>query len=115
MLTFPIVGTGFTITVKVFVALNGGAPSSVTTVVRMLVVPACAKVGVQVMMPVFGSMVGPVNVLDRTYASVFVGTSVSVAVLVTTSVASGLMMRVACGGSTGGVFVACTTPTKISR
>src|SRR5665213_2873259 len=59
----PMDGTGFTITAKLFVALKGGTPLSVT-----LVVPACASVGVQVITPVFVLMVGtfvPVTVLDK--------------------------------------------------
>src|SRR5665213_1102940 len=64
----PMDGTGFTITAKLFVALKGGTPLSVTMVVMTLVVPACASVGVQVITPVFVLMVGtfvPVTVLDK--------------------------------------------------
>ena len=58
-------GTGFTMTVKEFVALNGGTPLSLTTVVIRLLVPACVTSGVHVMIPV-GLMTGtfaPVTVL----------------------------------------------------
>jgi hypothetical protein len=45
-------------TLKLLVALNGGVPLSVTTVLRRLVVVPGASGGVQVMMP-FGSMAAP--------------------------------------------------------
>jgi hypothetical protein len=38
-------------TVKEFVALRGGAPSSVTIVSKMFVLGACSGVGVQVITP----------------------------------------------------------------
>ena len=61
-------GSGATKTVKLFVALKGGTPLSVTTVVITFVVPACASTGVHVMTPVFVLITGtfvPVTVLDK--------------------------------------------------
>src|SRR6185369_6966146 len=60
-------GTGLTMTANELVALNGGAPPSVTIVVKRLLVPACATPGVQVMMPLVlmtGRFV-PTTVLDK--------------------------------------------------
>ena len=65
MLLMP--GTGFTMTENEFVALKGGTPLSVTTVVIMLLVLACNTSGVQAMIPVLVLMVGtlvPVTVLE---------------------------------------------------
>jgi hypothetical protein len=42
---------GLTMTRKLLVALSGGEPSSVTTVVKVFVLGAWASVGVQLMMP----------------------------------------------------------------
>ena len=61
-------GTGFTTTANEFVALNGGTPLSVTTVVMVLLVPDCAKVGVQLITPEFVLIVGtfvPATVLVK--------------------------------------------------
>src|SRR5665213_221796 len=50
-ITLPRAGNGLTITEKEFVALKLGVPLSLTMVVRVLLVPDCASVGVQVMTP----------------------------------------------------------------
>ena len=67
-MTLLSTGTGFTITANELVALNGGTPLSVTTVVMTLLVPACDTFGVHVMTPVFGLIAGtfvPVTVLRQ--------------------------------------------------
>src|SRR2546422_7419712 len=46
--------TSVTITVKLLVSLDGGAPLSVTRTVIRLVLGPCASVGVQVRTPVLG-------------------------------------------------------------
>src|ERR1041385_2835869 len=53
----------FTTTVKLFVALSGGAPLSVATVRNTLVVLSCVSVGVQVITPSeeIAALVGPVS------------------------------------------------------
>src|SRR5882672_9550640 len=80
-----------TITTKLFVALNGGKPLSVTTVVMVLVLPACPSAGIQVMMPLV-SIPAPTGGFSKMYVKVWTGISESAAVLVTISVASGLMV-----------------------
>src|SRR6266481_2557619 len=59
--------TSVTVTVKLMVALKGGEPSSVTTVIKVLVLGPWASVGVQVMMPLaeIAALVGPDWRLER--------------------------------------------------
>src|SRR5665213_76704 len=49
--TLLMAGNGLTTTANALVALKLGVPLSVTMVVRVLLVPDCAKSGVQVMTP----------------------------------------------------------------
>src|SRR5664280_1340272 len=111
-------GSGFTITANTFVALNGGTPLSVTIVVRVLLVPDCARSGVQMITPLVGLITGlfvPVTVLVSAEVKVGAGTAASVAVLVTTSRFNGFKMRVPCAGSTGGGLVGVAKPKRINR
>src|SRR6267143_7170053 len=67
--------------------------------------------GVQVMMPLASmiALVGPVS----TYVRVLAGRSGSLAVLVTTRLASPTMVRLVCVGKTGGLFTSLTTTLKL--
>jgi len=58
-------GLLFTRTEKVFVALSRGVPSSRTRVLKKLLELFCARLGVQVMMPVFASIKAPLGVASR--------------------------------------------------
>src|SRR5438132_729764 len=80
--------TSLTITVKLLVALNGGEPLSVTRMVMRLVLERCASIGVQVSTPLLGSRLTPSGAETNSKVRVSAGTSASVAILVTTSVAS---------------------------
>ena len=53
--------TSLAVTVKVLVALSGGTPLSVATVVKVFVLGPCASVGVQVITPLveITALVGP--------------------------------------------------------
>src|ERR1019366_8504062 len=87
-MTLPMSGSGLTTTANAFVALKGGTPPAVTTVVSTLLVPDCAKSGVHVITPVFVLITGwfvPPTVLVSTYVSTGAGTAASLAVFVTTS------------------------------
>src|SRR5580692_2153775 len=101
-----------TTTVKLFVALRVGLPLSLTTVVITLVEGACAWVGVQVIMPLalIAALDGP---LTSAYASVNGGMSDSLAVLVTSSSVSSLIVKLVWAGRTGGLWTACTTTVKL--
>ncbi len=68
-----------TTTRKVFVALRDGTPLSTTLVVKVFVLGPCASVGVHEIAPVFVLIVMPLGAVTRLKASVFVGTSGSVA------------------------------------
>src|SRR5205814_6002824 len=76
--------TSRTTTVKLLVALRGGAPLSVRRTVIKLVLGPCASVGVQLSTPVLASRRTPVGAETRPKLSVLVGRSASLAVLVTT-------------------------------
>ena len=99
--------TSFTVTVNVFVALIGGTPLSVTTVVNVLVPGPCASFGVQVMIPFvdIDAFVGPTV---RTYDNTFTGRSPSDAVFVTVINTSSLTVKFVCGGSVGAVLTSFT-------
>src|SRR5262245_60061851 len=90
-------GSLFTRTVKVFVALKGGDPLSVTAVLNRFVLRFCAKLGVQVITP-FGEIAAPPGADNNEYISVFAGMSESVAVLVTTRVLNAAIVRLPCPG-----------------
>src|SRR5712664_568223 len=71
--------TSLTVTVKVFVALRGGEPLSVTTTVIVLVLGPWASVGVQLIKPLAGLMVIPIGGDKRLKVRMFAGRSGSVA------------------------------------
>src|SRR5437763_1647122 len=101
--------TSRTTTVKLLVALRGGAPLSVTRTVIKLVLGPCASVGVQVSTPVLASRRTPVGAETRPKLSVLAGRSASLAVLVTTSVLSSSIVWSAGTVSTGALFTSRTT------
>src|ERR1700754_2446219 len=87
---------------KVLVALRFGVPSSVTATGTLLEVPALAIGARQVESPVAEStLAGPAIFLN---VNVCVGTSGSVATLVTLTVTPALMVRSATGASEGAVL-----------
>src|SRR5262245_57479337 len=96
---------------KELVALKGGTPLSVTTVVIVFVLGPCASVGVQVRTPVV-SMVAPPGGLCRRYFSLLAGISESVARFVTISDVSSEMVWLLCAGRTGALFTSVTTTVK---
>src|SRR5438045_8845300 len=67
--------TSRTTTVKLLVALRGGAPLSVTFTVIRFVLGPCASVGVQVSTPVLASRRTPVGAETRPKLSVWAGRS----------------------------------------
>ena len=77
-----------TITVKLLVSLDGGAPLSVTRTVIRLVLGPWASVGVQVSTPLLGSRSTPVGADTKPKVNVLAGRSASIAVFVTVSVLS---------------------------
>src|SRR5271155_1882533 len=101
-----------TTTVKLLVALNGGVPLSVTTVVITLVEGAWVCVGVHVMIPL-PSIAAFVGEPTRAYTSASGGMSVWLAVLVTTNSVNSLIVRLVWTGSTGGLWTACTTTVNV--
>src|SRR5438094_71980 len=80
--------TSWTKTVNVSVSLSGGEPLSVTFTAITLVLGPWASVGVHVSTPVEASSITPGGAEARLNVRVLVGTSGSVARLVTTSVVS---------------------------
>src|SRR4029077_10924231 len=84
--------TSFTTTVKLLVALRAGLPLSVTLTVIVFVLGPCASVGVQLSTPVVGWTATPDGPLTKAKVSMLAGTSASVAVFVTTSALSSLMV-----------------------
>src|SRR5205814_3556566 len=105
--------TSRTTTVKLLVALRGGAPLSVTFNVIRLVLGPCASVGVQLSTPVLASRRTPVGAETRPKLSVLAGRSASLTVLVTTNALSSLMVWPAGTVSTGALFTSCTTTMKL--
>src|SRR5205814_5308147 len=73
--------TSRTTTMKLLVALRGGAPLSVTFTVIRFVLGPCASVGVQVSTPELASRRTPVGAETRPKLSVLAGRSASLAVL----------------------------------
>src|SRR6266436_223710 len=104
--------TSVTTTVKLLVALKGGTPLSVTMVVIVFVLGPCASVGVQLMTPLV-SIVAPAGGFTKTYVRLLVGTSGSLARLVTVSALNSAIVRFVCSGSTGGRFASFTTTLKL--
>src|SRR5947209_4800127 len=104
--------TSVTTIVKVFVALKGGEPSSVTTVVNRLVLGPWACEGMQGMsrLAEIVALAGPTS---KVYVNVFAGRSESVAVLVTTNPVNSAIVWSGWAGSTGGLFTSVTTTAKV--
>src|SRR5205814_5938713 len=102
-----------TTTVKLLVSLDGGAPLSVAFTVIRFVLGPCASVGVQVSTPVLGSTSTPAGADTRLKVNVFAGRSVSLAVLVTMSVLSSVMVRSVGTVSTGALLASATTTVKL--
>src|SRR3954454_1959584 len=99
--------TSMTVTTKEFVALNGGIPLSVTTVVIVFVLGPWASVGVQVITPLT-SIWTPLGGFRSKYVTALAGKSGSAAVFVTTSVVCTAIARVVCAGKTGALFTSLT-------
>ena len=62
-----------TITVKLFVTLKDGTPSSVTLTAMTFVLGPCASVGVHVKTPRTGSMLAPVGAETKLKVSMLAG------------------------------------------
>ena len=101
--------SGFTMTLKLCVALIGGVPLSVTFTVVKLVVFACATAGRQVKTPLLPFSAAPVGAANKLNVSVCAGVSESVATLVIVSVTPALTVRPETGDNTGGLLLAATT------
>src|SRR2546421_4360905 len=91
--------TSVATTVKLFVALKGGDPLSVTLVVKTFVLGPWASVGVQVMIP-SEEIVAFVGAVRSAYVR-RLPASGSVAVLVTVRLVSSVIERLVCAGRTG--------------
>ena len=104
--------TSVTTTLKLFVALNGGVPLSVTRVVIVFVPGPCASVGVHVITPEL-EIVAPAGAVNKVYVNVFGGELVSLAVFVTISVVNSATVTSACAGRIGGVFAGLTITRKL--
>src|SRR6185295_9274465 len=105
--------TSLTTTVKLLVTLRLGVPLSLTFTVMVFVDGPWASVGVQVRTPVAESRLTPAGALTKAKVKTLVGTSASVAVLVTVSVVNSLMVCVPGTVSTGAVFTSLTTTVKL--
>jgi hypothetical protein len=104
--------TSVTTTVKLFVALNGGVPLSVTRVVIVLVPGPCTSLGVHAITPEL-EMVAPEGAASKVYVKVFGGESLSVAVFVTISVVNSATVASVCAGRIGAVFAGVTVTRKL--
>ena len=105
--------TSLTIIVKVFVALNGGEPLSVTDTVRVFVLGPCASVGVQVKTPLAELIAALVGAETRLKASVCVGASASVATLVSVITVNSLFVWLSIGTNCGARLTAMTVSRKL--
>src|SRR3954470_12900792 len=92
-----------TVTENEFVAPRGGTPLSVTRIWNCEL-PTWVEVGVQVKTPVAGLIVAPVGAVTIENVRVFAGMSVSIAMLVTESVAPTAMVWLGGEKMDGGVF-----------
>src|SRR5436309_1579308 len=90
-----------TTTVKLLLSLNAGVPLSLTFTVIRFVLGPWPFVGVHVSTPVVGLRLTPAGPDTRLNVSVLSGTSVSVAVFVTTSVLNSAIVWSAGTVSTG--------------
>src|SRR5437867_422611 len=105
--------TSRTTTVKLLVALRGGAPLSVTRTVIKLVLGPCASVGVQGSTQDLASRRTPYGAETRPKLSVLAGRSASLAVLVTTRALSSLFPTRRSSDLTGALFTSRTTTVKL--
>src|SRR6266496_4190468 len=104
--------TSLTVTVNVLVALRAGVPLSVTLVVNTTPeLGPWASVGVQVMIPL-ALMVALVGPARSWYVRLFAGRSMSVAVLVTMSVANSLTVWLTMPGRVGALLTSLTVTVK---
>src|SRR5437867_21920 len=104
-----------TTTVKLLLSLSAGTPLSLTFTVIRFVLGPWPSVGVHVSTPVVGLTLTPEGPDTKLNASVLAGTSVSVAVFVTTSVLNSVMFWSAGTVSTGALFASVNTfPTRLS-
>src|SRR6266550_2053089 len=102
-----------TTTVKFLVSLDGGAPLSVTRTVIRLVLGPWASVGVQVSTPLLGFRFTPAGAATKLKVKVLAGRSASLAVFVTVSVLSSVMVWSVGTDSTGALFASVTTTVKL--
>src|SRR5437867_2967477 len=102
-----------TTTVKLLLSLSAGTPLSLTFTVIRFVLGPWPSVGVHVSTPVVGLTLTPEGPDTRLNVSVLSGTSVSVAVFVTTSVLNSVMFWSAGTVSTGALFASVTTTVKL--
>src|SRR6266404_9736534 len=106
-------GRETTLTLNVVLSPSGGAPLSVTCTVIGLMVFTKESSGVQVNTPVAGPMLAPAGALvPRLKLSVLVGRSLSLAELVTTSVAPAWIVRSATWASIGALLTSLTKTLK---
>src|SRR6266699_2656443 len=98
---------------KLLISLDGGAPLSVTRTVIRLVLGPWASVGVQVSTPVLGFRFTPAGAATKLKVNVFAGRSVSLAVFVTVSVLSSVMVWSVGTVRTGELFASVTTTVKL--
>src|SRR5205823_617778 len=103
--------TSRTTTMKLWVALMGGAPLSVTRTVIKLLLGACASVGVQVSTRSSESRRTPVGAETRPKVNVSAGMSSSMAVLVTTKLVNSLMVWLVGTVRRGALFTLLTVTT----
>src|SRR2546421_180068 len=105
--------TSVTTTLKLLVALKGGTPLSVATVVKTLVLGPCASVGVQVIVPEAESMLMPSGGESRLKDSVLVGRSGSVPEAATLRVVSSFTVWLAGTMTLGARFASVTVTPKL--
>src|SRR5436190_10953 len=105
--------TSFTTTVKLRVSLRLGVPLSVTCTLIVFVLGPCASVGVQLNTPLSGLMLAPAGGLTRLNVSDLVGTSESVAVIVSVNRLPSGMVCGARVANTGALFTSFTTTVKL--
>src|SRR5439155_18012848 len=91
----------------------GGEPLSVTCTMTRFVLRPSVSAGVHVNTPLWESRFIPAGADSRRKVSVLVGKSASVAVLVSTSVVSSLIVWFAGTVSTGARFASLTTTVKL--
>src|SRR5438552_968041 len=102
-----------TTTLKLLVSLDGGAPLSVTFTVIRFVLGPWASVGVQVRTPVLGFRFTPAGADTRLKVKMLAGRSVSLAVFVTVSVLSSVMVWSVATASRRALFLSVTTTLKL--